>query len=235
MEIARWRRWLTEPLVHFVAGGVLLFGVYRVVHRDVSGPIVVSAEQAARLRADHLRRTGEAATTAEAQSLLQRHIEEELLLREAARLHLADGDVIIRRRLLQKMQLLLEAQQPAPTDAELAAHFSRHPERFAGEPRVDLVIETPGSPLAGEQRGRTRAELARQFGAPFAARVWELPEESSTTIGGQTVRVTARHTPQITLADRRSEVAADLQRTRSQERLTRELAALRTRYRVEVQ
>lgn len=226
--------------MHFVLGGVLLFGIYRVVHRGegAAGPIVVSSEQRQRLRADFVRRTGGAPTSAEAEALLARHVEDELLLREAARLHLHEGDVIIRRRLLQKMQLLLEAQQPAPTAAELAAHFAAHRDRFAGEARVDLIVGTPGSPIGGEQRGRSRAQLASQLGGAFADRVFLLqPGERATiasTGGPQVIELVRRYPADVTLAERRAEVEADWLRERGRARLETELAALRRRYSVEV-
>ncbi len=223
--------------MHFVLGGVTLFGIYRRVHRE-GGPIVVSSEQRQRLRADFMRRTGGAPTSAEAEALLARHVEDELLLREAARLHLHEGDVIIRRRLLQKMQLLLEAQQPAPTAAELLAHFAAHRDRFAGEARVDLIVGTPGSPIGGEQRGRSRAELARQFGGAFADRVFLLAPGERTTVastaGPQAIELVRRYTADVTLAERRVEVEADWLRARGRVRLETELAALRRRYPVEV-
>lgn len=241
------RRLLREPLTHFVLIGGLLAAGYRVVHRARGGPLVITAEQRQRLRVDFSRRTGQQPSSLEERALLDRHVEDELLLREAERLHLGEGDVIIRRRLLQKMQLLLDAKQPAPTEAELAAYFDANRARYAAQERVDLVLldrapdgSLRGSPLGGSLRGRSQADLAKQFGDAFAAAVFALPiggapTDLRSTIGLHQVVVESRQAPPVSLATRRGEVEADLRRERSREHLGAELATLKRRYPVELQ
>jgi len=61
-----------------------------------------------------------------------------VLFREALRLGLERDDPIVRRRLVQKMELLLSAaaEPEEPSDAELQAHLEAHTERFARSERV---------------------------------------------------------------------------------------------------
>lgn len=233
-------RVVREPLTHFVFLGALLAAGYRVMHRERGGPLVITTEQKQRLRADFLRRTGQEPTSQEERALLDRHVEDELLLREAERLALGEGDVIVRRRLLQKMQLLLDAKQLAPTEAELAAYFAANRARYVAVDRVDVALQTEGSPLGNTLRGRSQADLTKQFGEAFAKAVFALPIGGApvtlrSTVGVHRVVVDQRDTPEVSLASRRIEVESDLRRERSRERLGAELAALRARYRVEVQ
>ena len=246
MDSSPLRRWLREPLLHFVLLGGALFLGYRQLHHVRTGPVVITAEQRARLRADFARRTGAPPSTDEERQLLERHIEDELLLREAERLHLADGDVIVRRRLLQKMQLLVEARHAPPSDAEIAAYFAAHRDRFAGEERrsftlraVDAQGRMIATPLSTTQLGQSKSDLQRRFGAEFAARVFELPIGAapavlSSPIGAFEIGVTERIEAPADLAARRSEVAAELERERGRALLGAELAALRRRYSVEL-
>jgi hypothetical protein len=125
-------RLLAEPLLHFLLGGVALFAL----HALVAPPrrIEVDAALAARLRADQARRGG----SAPADALIERHVDQEVLYREALLRGLDRNDVIVRRRLVQKMQFLLEAEaRPGvPDDAPLEAWRAAHAERFARPARA---------------------------------------------------------------------------------------------------
>lgn len=77
-------RWLHAPLLHFLAGGAVLF---QVVHgrdiRPTRAPVVVTAADVERLRADYARETGLAPTADDEARLVEQAIDEELLVREA--------------------------------------------------------------------------------------------------------------------------------------------------------
>ncbi|MFA5938887.1 MAG: peptidylprolyl isomerase [Sinimarinibacterium sp.] len=67
-------------------------------------------------------------------------IEDEALYREAVARGLADGDVIVRRRLAQKMRLLLETGVDVgePSDAELGAWMSERAGQYGAITRLSL-------------------------------------------------------------------------------------------------
>jgi peptidyl-prolyl cis-trans isomerase C len=69
-----------------------------------------------------------------------RWLEDEVLYREALARGLGEGDIIIRRRLVQKMRLLLETGVDVadPDPAELRAWIEQHPGRYGGVARVTL-------------------------------------------------------------------------------------------------
>jgi hypothetical protein len=79
-------------------------------------------------------------TREELQGLVESHIREEVLYREALALGLDRDDAIIRRRMRQKMEFVSEeaAALAEPSDAELDTYLRAHPDAFAIEPRVSF-------------------------------------------------------------------------------------------------
>lgn len=135
-------RLLREPLVHFLVLGALILGVaeWRAESRGDAGVITLGPEQLAGLRADFERRTGRPPTPTDERTLIDRFVEDETLYREALALGLDRGDVIVRRRLLQKMEFLFDARADleAPTPDDLRALRDAHPERYREPARMDL-------------------------------------------------------------------------------------------------
>src|SRR5207247_1982095 len=76
-------RWLRAPLVHFVAGGAVLFWLVHVRPQHRTSPIVLTAGDVDRLRVDYTRETGLEPTTADEAALVDKALQEELLFREA--------------------------------------------------------------------------------------------------------------------------------------------------------
>src|SRR4051812_42950996 len=115
---ARARRLLAEPMLHFLAIGALLFMLHARLHPPGGERIVVSSAFLDALRQDHARRTGHPPTADEERGLVERHVDEEVLYREALALGLDRGDVIVRRRLIQKMEFVIRDAAPAaePSD-----------------------------------------------------------------------------------------------------------------------
>ena len=72
-------------------------------------------------------------TVEELEALIAGHVREEVLVREALELGLDEEDVILRRRLAQKMSFLLEdlSQPELPSTTELQAYYEANGPRFA--------------------------------------------------------------------------------------------------------
>lgn len=141
MAVSRLRRLLREPVLHFVVLGGLLTAVYAAVAPPGTGrQIVVPAPVIDGLRQDHLRRNGAPPDAREEAALIDRYLDTEVLYREALALGLDRGDVIVRRRLVQKMEFLTEVLEPVadPTDAELQRYLDTHAERYALPARVTV-------------------------------------------------------------------------------------------------
>ncbi len=166
-----WSRLLREPLVHFVAIGLLLFAVDRwrqatpreraaPVAAAARDPIVVDAELR-RWLADGIARArgGTPPDAAELDQAVSRWIDEEVLYREGLERGLDKDDPAVRKRIADKMAFVLEKQiaVPPPSEAELRAWFDRERERFARPERVDFTHVF----VADGDEGRARQLLAR--------------------------------------------------------------------------
>ena len=127
----QWRRWLHEPLAHFLVIGALLFLVFewRGGSRPGSGRIVITPGQIDTMAATFARTWQRPPTELELKGLVDDHVRMELATREAMALGLDRDDTIIRRRLRQKLEFLVEDTVDAapPTDAELQAWLDAHP------------------------------------------------------------------------------------------------------------
>jgi hypothetical protein len=149
-----------EPLVHFLALGTLLFLFFE-RKGGGSGPgstrISITPGLVEHLASGFAKTWQRPPTDVELKGLIDEHVKEEIATREATAMGLEQDDVIIRRRLRQKMEFLVEDavdQQPA-TDAELQAWLDQHPDSFRAEPRVALRQVY----LSTERRGaRARAD-----------------------------------------------------------------------------
>jgi hypothetical protein len=77
-------------------------------------------------------------TEQELKGLIDDYVREEMAYREAVAIGLDQDDTIIRRRLRQKLEFLVEDAVSAepPSDAELRAWLDEHPDDFRSEARV---------------------------------------------------------------------------------------------------
>ena len=132
---ARVRRWLRDPLLAFLLIGAAIFALERWwqgTQRDAAYTIVVTKAEAGRLGQLWRAQTGREPTRSELDALLEDHVREEILVREARRLRLDEGDVIVRRRLAQKLSFLTDdvaVLEPA-TEADLRRYFETNRSRY---------------------------------------------------------------------------------------------------------
>ena len=132
------KRWLREPLLHFLLLGVVLFAAYAYMQRGRGG--AESSKQIA-LSLDDLRTMDmyfesqwhRQPTPAEFQAMVEDKVREEVLYREALAMGLDKDDTIVKRRMAQKMQFLAEdvATAHEPSTAELKAWFEKNSSKFA--------------------------------------------------------------------------------------------------------
>ncbi len=132
-------RLLREPLAHFLAIGLLLFLVYRVVggDRSVAGREIVVDNQVVAALVQQFSGVWQRPPSAkELQGLIDGWVREEVLYREGVQYGLDRDDPVIRRRVRQKVDVLAEESQPSqpPTDAELAQWLRANAARYALPP-----------------------------------------------------------------------------------------------------
>ena len=148
------KKFLREPLVHFLAAGLGLFVLFGLVNRgdQVSDPNVITVDQEAlltfiqyRIKAfnpDLAKNKLNALSDEELQRLIDDYVREEVLHREAIALGLDDDDYIIRRRLVQKLEFITEgfAEAGASMDeAALQRYFDANKADYYVEPYVTFT------------------------------------------------------------------------------------------------
>jgi hypothetical protein len=151
------RTLLREPLLHFLLLGAGLFLLYGWIGGPAVGEgsdIIITQGRIAQLAAGFERMRQRPPDRAEVDELIADAIREEIYYREAKALRLDEDDVLVRRRLRQKLEFLSEdtAPVPEPTDAQLQAFLDANAERFRLEPRLSFrhVYFNPQRNAAGE-------------------------------------------------------------------------------------
>ncbi|MFT5470221.1 MAG: hypothetical protein ACI8UO_005346 [Verrucomicrobiales bacterium] len=155
---------MKEPLVHFLLLGAGLFLAYSLV----SGPeqrsesaIVVSVGKIEHLSSIFARTWQRSPTRGELEGLVAEFVHDEAAYREGVAAGLDRDDVIVRRRIRQKLEFIAEdltGQAPA-TEDELAAYLASHPDEFREDPRFSFRQIY----LNGERRGSVLAEDAQEL------------------------------------------------------------------------
>jgi peptidyl-prolyl cis-trans isomerase C len=130
-----WKNRLQDPLVLFLLLGATLYGASHWLggqRADRERRIAITPQLVAQQRALHEAQLGITPDAATLETLMETHIRDEALYREAKRLGLEQDDSVIRQRLIQKMETLLTdaTAVPIPTDAQLVEHLRTHAARF---------------------------------------------------------------------------------------------------------
>lgn len=168
------RRWLREPLLHFVVLGAAIFAAYALVRpsRSDSSEIVVSAGRMAAIEAQFRGVWQRPPTEAELRALVDNYVREEVLYREGVARGFDLDDPVIRSRVRQKVEILAEdALSADPTDADLAAYLAQHREQFEIPAAVSFeqVFFDPARRGASLDRDMAGALAALRRGAKAAA------------------------------------------------------------------
>jgi hypothetical protein len=127
---------LREPLVHFLFIGTAIYLAYALFAEPTpeaqDDTIIVTAGEVEWMRTAWQKRWNRPPTAQEFDGLIQQYIRETVLYREALTMGLNKHDMVIRRRLAQKLEFLakdLVALTP-PTEEELQAYFDTHRDRY---------------------------------------------------------------------------------------------------------
>lgn len=149
-------RLLKEPLAHFLVLALAIFALYGALNRSDApraDEIVVTGGKIEQLAGLFAKTWQRPPTASEIKGLIDDHVKEEILYREALGLGLDKDDTVIRRRLRLKMEFLSQAQSEsaAPSEAELEAFLKGNPDRF----RIDPMLAFRQIFLSPERRGET--------------------------------------------------------------------------------
>ena len=190
-----------DRLVWFIALGLGLFVLEGLGQRHAAQRIVIDLPLVEKLVAQWQGQTKRQPTAVELDALIEGYIREEILVREAQRMGLDEDDVIIRRRLAQKVDFFLSENGPAdlPDEAALRQWFEANRARYDTPPTVSwqhifaadeaaartLLQQVRANPAAWRQLGQPfmlnrayarqdKSGLAQLMGGDFATRLMEL-------------------------------------------------------------
>jgi hypothetical protein len=160
--------WLKEPLIHFLLLGAIIFLIYNQVAGKGSAPgeIFISRGQQENLLNTFGRTWQRPPTPEEFQGLLQDYVRQEIAYRESQAMGLDKEDIVIRRRLRQKLELLAEdvASLAAPSDQDLQAYLDTHTADFVVEPRLTLRQVYFSRDRRGAETERDALQLLQRIG-----------------------------------------------------------------------
>jgi parvulin-like peptidyl-prolyl cis-trans isomerase-like protein len=153
---------LREPLFQFLVLGAALFGLFHLADKKKAGAparIVISSARIANLADGFARTWRRPPSREELQGLVDDDIRDEVFYREGRAAGLDRDDVIIRRRVRQKMEFLAEdISAPEPSEEQLAAYLKANPERFRTEDRLTFQQVF----LSAARRGRAIDDDSKQ-------------------------------------------------------------------------
>ena len=130
----RIRTLLGEPMLHFLLIGIALFAAYQwMAPVDSDGRrIVITQGVVDDLVTQHVAARGREPSATELNHLIESYVRDEILYREGVKLGLDRDDIVVKRRVRQKIELIAEedASTRAPTDADLSAYLAANQARF---------------------------------------------------------------------------------------------------------
>lgn len=143
MTQSLFRRFLREPMLHFAVIGGLFFALFAAVDDSREQPadvIYISPERIDQLAAGFSSVWKRMPTQDEIDHLIEEDIREEVYYREAKMLGLDQNDTIVRRRMRQKMEFLIDTSTNllTPAAGELEAYFVANKQAYGRQPRLAL-------------------------------------------------------------------------------------------------
>ncbi len=128
-------RWLKDPLFHFLLGGAGLFMLYGWQADDNAtrpDQIVFTEADVDRLINLWELKWHRQPTQQELKGMVESQVREEVLYREAVAMGLDKDDMMVRRRMAQKMEFISNdlASMVEPDDAQLQTYLDKNSEKF---------------------------------------------------------------------------------------------------------
>ena len=136
-------RLLKEPMVYFCIIGAFVYYFYipTISEEDlIDSEIKLPSSYVETLKANFINQYNRQPSEEEFQAIIDQEVSAEILFREAWRLQLYVGDSVVRKRMIQKMQFLLEEGSAAHDIPEsvLKAYFKMNGNLFASGKRFDI-------------------------------------------------------------------------------------------------
>ena len=168
---------IKEPLLHFLLIGALLFLLFGWKGNPVSLPggqpgapeakIVISRDAINQVTARFRKTWQRPPNPDEVTGLIEDLVRDEIYYREAVAIGLDRDDEVLKRRLRQKMEFILEdiSSRVEPNDADLIAFMKKYPDKYLVDPQFSFRHVYVNS----DKRGKNAESDARQILAQLVA------------------------------------------------------------------
>lgn len=168
------KKWLGEPLLHFMLIGAALFFFYSLQGNegaDDNERIVITEAHIDHLISLWNRKWQRLPTQVELEGLIEQQVREEVLYREALAMGLDQNDGVVRRRLAQKIEFISAdlAEQLEPTAVELAEFLARNADKFEVPGRLSFMQVYFNQDKRGPQVQQDARSLLEQLTQPDSA------------------------------------------------------------------
>ena len=167
------KRLLSDPLLHFILLGAVLFGAWQFLHPDRSehDPHTIRVDRAALLEFIQLRMQAFNERDAQARlesfsdealaEVVNAFVREEALYRSAVTMGLGADDYVIKQRLVQKMEYMAEgvtAELSTLPEAQLTEFFHRHQAQYTEPAHISFTHVFFSTSRHSEEQATTMAE-----------------------------------------------------------------------------
>ncbi len=125
---------LISPILHFIVLGAVAFVAYTHLKPQDRETITVTTQTIDALIQQRESITQNPTTPQERQMLVEGHIEDEILLREAYKRGFDKNDYRVRKRILNIMRSSMSEVIPEPSVAQLRAYYEENKKRFRTSP-----------------------------------------------------------------------------------------------------
>jgi len=128
------KKFITEPLVHFLVIAILLFFIFEQLNAQDDNPntITISQGRIEQIKQSFLARWNRAPLAKELENATRHYAINEMYIREARALNMDRGDKVIDRRLRQKIEFLIEdlVTTKEPSNTELMQFYQQHINKY---------------------------------------------------------------------------------------------------------
>ena len=125
---------LKSPVLHFILLGAVAFAAYTLLKPQDRETINITTQTIDALVQQRESITQAPVTAIDRQAIIEGHIEDEVLLREAYKRGFDMNDYRVRKRLLNVMRSSLSEVIPEPSPAQLRAYYEANRDRFETSP-----------------------------------------------------------------------------------------------------
>jgi len=264
MKLPNWTR---EPLVHFTVLGAVLYVALTwggTPPDPASRVISVGGAEKEKIAESWTLSMGRAPTDAELDSAIDAFVREEVLYREALRLGFDESDMVVRRRLVSKMDLSasLAAETTEPNEATLREFFEANQELYTDDAAANAAVSfeqalfdnennalssLSANSFKGEPTALPRGisstklrDVEAQFGADFVRGLGELEAGDTwqgpvrSGFGWHLVKLTERQVPEPDFEALRTAIANDWRAAEIKQRKERAYETLASAYRIDI-